>query len=142
VPRPSYKDLRRFCELDGWEETFSARGKTPDHHRYKKVLRNGEILRTKVSHGNGSVQSPALWNQIYKKQLALSDEQEFWDVLKTGEPVARRGDEEPAPPPAKTLPEDLAWALIARVGLSEAEVLGMTREEAIERMRRHWAGGS
>jgi hypothetical protein len=46
-------------------------------------------------------------------------------------------------PPSRwqsSIPADLVHALIHTVGLPEAELRTMTREQAIARMQRHWSG--
>ena len=43
---PKFRDLKRYCERTGWVQV----GRGRDHYYYEKVLPNGEILRTKVSH--------------------------------------------------------------------------------------------
>lgn len=60
---PKWKDLKRFCERDGWELY-----KQTDHDFYRKFLDNGDVLRTKVSRGTGEI-PPNLWKMILKKQL-------------------------------------------------------------------------
>jgi len=140
VPQPTHAQLRRFCELDGWQETKSVRGKVPDHYRYRKTLADGTLLRTKVSHGSGSVEDPGLWAHIWKRQLGLQSEQQFWDTLKSGEPVARPGDVvAQQAPAAERLPRDLFWALVHTVGLSEQEAAGLSKQEAVARMTEYWA---
>jgi hypothetical protein len=42
--------------------------------------------------------------------------------------------------PAGTLPADLAYLLVKRVGLGETEVASMTRAEAVARLQGFWAG--
>jgi len=65
---PSWKDLRKFCESDGWELYKS----TGDMY-YRKVDDDGNIRRTKVSKGTGQIYGN-LWNEILKKQLQVSME--------------------------------------------------------------------
>jgi hypothetical protein len=129
VPVPGKKDLRRFCELDGWEK---ASARSPDHDRYRKTLDNGDILRTRVSHERGpACDDPALWNRIWRHQLGLSSEEEFWEVLRTRRPASRG-----APASAPTQPGIPAWLfefLVNVVGLREDEVLEMTE-------KRRWRG--
>jgi hypothetical protein len=138
VPVPDKKDLRRFCELDGWEQTEASR---PDHDRYRKTLENGDILRTRVSHGRGpACDDPALWNRIWRHQLALASEAEFWEVLRTRRP-ADRG----APPAAPQQPGMPAWLfefLVNVIGLPENDVLNMTEDEAMQRYMRHIGTGA
>ncbi|WP_127588153.1 type II toxin-antitoxin system HicA family toxin [Paenibacillus koleovorans] len=67
---PSWKDVRRFCENDGWELY-----KQTDHYFYRKESPNGNMLRAKVSMGSGE-NGPPLFNIILKKQLQV-DKQYF-----------------------------------------------------------------
>ena len=65
---PSWKDLKRFCERDGWELY-----KQTDHYFFRKILKNGDILRTKVSMGSGQI-GCRLWAEILKRQLKVTQE--------------------------------------------------------------------
>ena len=65
---PSWKELKRFCERDGWELY-----KNTDHYFYRKADESGNIRRTKVSRGNGEIKGH-LWKEILKKQLQVSEE--------------------------------------------------------------------
>lgn len=134
MPIPDKSDLRRFCELDGWEQR-----PTTDHHRYTKELPDGTILRTKVSLGRGQVcDDPALWSRIWRHQLQLESEEQFWEVLQSREPVPRG---EPQPEPQQ--PRMPAWLfdyLIYRVELDEDKALGLSEEEAMEIYMEHIKG--
>jgi hypothetical protein len=65
---PSWKDLKRFCESDGWDLY-----KNTDHFFYQKRTESGEYKRTKVSKGTGEIYG-ALWSNILKKQLQVTKE--------------------------------------------------------------------
>ena len=65
---PSWRDLKRFCERDGWELY-----KDTDHYFYVKQDENGEKRYTRVSRGTGEIDKNT-WNQILKKQLQVSKE--------------------------------------------------------------------
>lgn len=65
---PSWKELKRYCECDGWEMY-----KETDHYFYRKTDDNGNIRRTKVSKGTGEIYGN-LWHEILKKQLGVSQE--------------------------------------------------------------------
>jgi hypothetical protein len=65
---PSWRDLRRFCENDGWELY-----KDTDHYYYRKEDDSGDIRQTKVSKGSGEIYGN-LWHEILKKQLRVSKE--------------------------------------------------------------------
>lgn len=66
---PSFKELKRFCENDGWELY-----KDTDHYFYRKRLDNGELLLTKVSKGTGEINGH-LWKHILKRQLHVTQEE-------------------------------------------------------------------
>jgi hypothetical protein len=44
--------------------------------------------------------------------------------------------------PSETLPADLVFMLISRVGLDEATVAGMSKDEAIARLQKYWTDGA
>jgi hypothetical protein len=124
LPQPTFDDLRRFCEIDGWSTKESARGKTGDHDRYRKQLGDGTILRTKASHSKEQIGNPSLWHHIWRDQLGLASEDQFWTALKTGNPVPREAE---AP---RGTPEWLIQQLIHTVGMTEAQALALSPEQA------------
>jgi hypothetical protein len=65
---PSWNDLKRFCDRDGWELY-----KQTDHFFYRKRDEIGNIKRTKVSMGTGEIKKH-LWKEILKRQLQVSEE--------------------------------------------------------------------
>lgn len=65
---PSWNELRRFCERDGWELY-----KKTDHYYYRKQMADGTLKRTKVSMGSGQIKGN-LWKEILKKQLQVTQE--------------------------------------------------------------------
>jgi len=65
---PSWKDLKRFCERDGWELY-----KDTDHYFFRKDNDRGMPRFTKVSKGSGEIKGN-LWNKILNKQLQVSKE--------------------------------------------------------------------
>jgi hypothetical protein len=134
VPVPDKRELKRFCELDGWEETSAT---SPDHVRYRKRLDDGNILRTRISHGRGpACDDPNLWHRIWKVQLGLDSEEEFWRVLRTGTP-AQRGAPIVADVPTPRMPTWLFEFLVNVVGMAEDEVLGLSEDEAMHRYMQH-----
>ena len=65
---PKWKELKRFCDKDGWELY-----KDTDHYFYQKIMSDGTVKRTKVSKGSGEIH-PHMWKDILKKQLQVSQE--------------------------------------------------------------------
>lgn len=136
MPVPDKKDLSRFCELDRWEKTKAT---SPDHDRYRKTLANGDILRTRVSLGRGpAFDDPALWTRVWRYQLALGSEAEFWEVLRTRRPASR--GRPAAAPQQPSMPTWLFEFLVNVIGLPENNVLGMTEEQTMQRYMRHISG--
>ncbi len=134
----TFDDLRRFCEIDGWEELQRVRGGVGDHRRFRKVLADGTILRTRVSHGSGEIADSGLWTRIWRDQLGLESEDAFWNALRTGRPVAR-GEAPPNPPAGPSTPGWVVAGLL-RASVSEAEIRALTADEAQRRLEAIWAG--
>ena len=65
---PSWKDLKRFCERDGWELY-----KNTDHYFYRKYSDDGTPRFTKVSKGTGEIKGN-LWHVILHRQLQVTKE--------------------------------------------------------------------
>jgi len=52
---PTNAELRTFVDTEGREDKDKRSGKkTGDHRRYTLVLKTGEVLYTRISHGIGS----------------------------------------------------------------------------------------
>jgi hypothetical protein len=136
LPQPTYKELGDFCRIDGWADTSKQRpgrkGKASDHDRYEKRLADGRILKTKVSRGSGQYGDPSLWRHIWRDQLGLESEKQFWDALRTGKPVDRGGEVE-TPSVAPPIPGWLHRNLVMLVGIPDSEVARLSLEEAKER---------
>ena len=66
---PKWKELKRYCESDGWELY-----KQTDHYFYRKVDDKGNVLRTKVSKGSGEIPKQ-LWRRILSQQLHTTQEE-------------------------------------------------------------------
>lgn len=128
----------RFCQVEGWTEVRNARGKpVRRHNTFELPLPSGRILRTRISRpANAQTYGPALWSAILDAQLCVT-ETEFWACIDTGTLPVR---EVPAAQvPASAIPAGLAHQLIHTVGLSDAEVATMSRDEAIARMSAFWS---
>jgi len=131
---PTFRDLKTYVEHDGWEEVPNlARGRrrAGDRWRYRKVLPDGTVLRTKVSHALHDDIGPDLFSHILHDQLRTTVER-FREV------VAGRGisPEQPQEPTVEPIPGWLVTKLIHTVGLSEDEVRLMSPDEARSRWER------
>ena len=64
----TWKELKRFCENDGWELY-----KKTNHYFYRKTDDKGNIKRTKISMGSGEIEKH-LFQEILRKQLEVTKE--------------------------------------------------------------------
>ncbi|WP_116198986.1 cytotoxic translational repressor of toxin-antitoxin stability system [Amycolatopsis circi] len=135
-PQPTRDDHETFCKVEEWRRVRDARGRTGTHHvTYELDLVDGRILRTRISHPvDRSGYGPGLWKHILRDQLDVG-EPDFWACVQDGVKPARGTRE----PPVGALPADLVYLLLSRVGLDEAEVAGMSKDEAVARVQRYWA---
>lgn len=138
-PEPTRKDHETFCRTEEWRRVRDARGRTGTHHvTYELDLVDGRILRTRISHPvDRSGYGPSMWKHILRDQLDV-DEPVFWSCVQDGVRPARGTPQ----PPAESLPAELVYLLISRVGLDESEVGGMNRAEAVARLQTFWADGT
>lgn len=137
-PAPTRRDHERFCRTEGWDAVRDARGRTGTHHvTFELALDDGRVLRTRVSHPvNRETYGPDLWRHILRDQLGV-DEPTFWACVREGVLPARSR----AAATGSTLPAELVLLLISKVGLSEADVAAMTKDEAVARLQRYWTEG-
>lgn len=135
---PTYKELRRYVDVEGWQDKDAASGKKEgDHHRYVFTTPTGERLFTKISHGRSQINDADLFGHILRDQLHI-DEEQFWVAVDRGVIPAR-------PSPTITQPTDaldakLARNLLKKVGLKPQQLTGMTQEEAL-RLWHEWLSG-
>lgn len=138
---PSTDDLHRFCKVGEWEIHKTARSKKAgDHSRYRKVLPDGTVLITKVSHGRERIEDPDLFQHILRTQLKVTAEQ-FWAAVDKRTKPERPGVG-PEPPPGQAIPFDLARNLLSKVGVSQTELARMNKEEAVARWHDCLASGA
>jgi len=85
-----------------------------------------------VSRGRGPVCADiALWNRIWRHQLGLTSEDEFWEVLKSGVPPTRGGPRQLVAEPQ--MPAWLFEGLVHTYGVEEDEVRSMSEADALAR---------
>jgi len=137
-PQPTRQLHEKFCQVEDWVPVRDARGRTGTHHvTYELSLRDGRVLRTRISHPvDRTTYGPSIWSHILRDQLAVTDV-EFWRCVQEGV-KPDRGEPEV---PAEALPAELVYLLINRVGLDQATIAAMTKDEAVARLNRYWAEG-
>ncbi|MEV8611839.1 cytotoxic translational repressor of toxin-antitoxin stability system [Amycolatopsis sp. NPDC051373] len=117
-----------------------ARERSVTHHvTYELHLSDGRVLRTRNSRRpNRSTDGPQMWRAVLRHQLCVT-EAEYWacvqdDVVperSIARPVAEAG-----------VPAQVVHTLIHQVGIPDAEVAAMSREEAIARVNQFWTEGA
>lgn len=85
---------------------------------------------------NRSSYGAAIWSHILRDQLEVP-EADFWGCVRDGVKPDRGIPEAPS----SALPADLVYLLLSRVGLAEAEVAAMDKDEAVARLQRYWTEG-
>ncbi len=81
---PTYKEIRKFVEVEGWVNKDSAsKKKTGNHFRFTFVTLDGQSLYIFISHGRGQIQDPKLFAHILRSELKVSANQ-FWDAVDHG----------------------------------------------------------
>lgn len=126
---PTYQELMRFVQVEGWEDKDKKTGKKKgDHHRYVFTTPTGERLYTRVSHGKGQIYNPNLFEHILRDQLGINENQ-FWTAVDRGVKPVR-----PSLTSIQTsgaLDAKLVRNLITKVKVSPNQLEGMTEQVAI-----------
>lgn len=137
-PQPTRQFHEKSCRVEDWAQVRDARGRTGTHYvTYELSLRDGRVLRTRISHPvDRTTYGPSIWSHILRDQLVVTDA-EFWRCVQDGV-KPDRGEPEV---PAQARPAELVHLLINRVGLNEATIAAMTKDEAVDRLNRYWAEG-
>ena len=138
-PAPTRAEHDKFCRVEGWTPVRDATGRSGTHHiTYELALPDGRMLRTRISHPpNRTTYGAGLWAHILRDQLDV-DEATFWAALRDGVKPSRGA----AARPAETLPAELAFLLVNRVGLAREQIAAMSKAEAIECLNRYWTEGA
>jgi hypothetical protein len=65
---PRFRELKSYCDKNGWDLIGNT-----DHWYYEKMLPNGDVLRTKVSHAVHKEIPGNTWKHILKHQLQTTE---------------------------------------------------------------------
>jgi len=128
----------QFCLTEKWEVVRNTRGGKVTHHiTFELQLLDGRRLRTRVSRpADNTTYGPSLWKTILRDQLEVT-EGEFWACVKDKELPDRGQGAEPTS--GSSLPAGLVYQLIHVARIPEAEVKGLTLDQANARMAEHWS---
>ena len=128
--RPTWGQVRQFCIAQGYQE---RRG---DHDRYIKVI-GRESSGTMISHGvDGETVPTQMWVLVWKRQLKLASEEEFWKGLR-GEAVQYAIP--PAPESLTPLPAYLERFLRETLHWSPEQIAQTTHDEAQALLNAYYA---
>jgi len=131
VARPRWGQVRRFCEVQGYSERLT------DHYYYDKVLPDGSRSGTKVSLGqDGEELRPGRWQEVWRHQLRLASEDEFWRGLE-GQVVAY--DIPSTPDEQAPLPDYLLRHLRDALHYSDERIVTISRAEAEALLYEHYS---
>lgn len=137
-PAPTREAHQQFCLNEGWRRVRDAKGRTGTHHvTFEFDLPDGRILRTRASHPpDRTTYGAGVWRHVLRDQLDVS-ESEFWACVQDRTKPGRGLLEVPA----EALPLEVVLLLRSKVGLSEAAIAAMTKDEAIARLNKFWTEG-
>jgi hypothetical protein len=135
---PTWGEIEKFLQADRWTRLpASSRGGSSENHLFfEKLLDSGELLQTHVSHSRRGRPSPGRFVLILRQQIKVSRAQ-FWEALRSGEPVAR-----PAPVEAEQQVEHEAWVLAVLAGelhTTAEQIEELDVEQARQLVLDHWA---
>ena len=134
----SRREHKQFCDIEGWDTVLNARGKKVSHHiTYELALDDGRILRTRISRpANNDTYGPSLRTAILRDQLDATEDA-FWDCVERRVLPPRPGTAD-SPAPAG-LPASLVHQLKAALGLNDADIAVLSKDEAVARMTAFWS---
>ena len=132
---PDWSEVEAFCHVDGWDEV--DHGRSPDHRYYRRLLDDGTVLETRVSHSAKKSMSPGRWKAILHDPLQVT-EQDFWKALRTKDPV-RRLSPLAADAEIEQVPAWAAAVLSSRLRMSPAQIAELGRERAVQLANEAWS---
>jgi hypothetical protein len=134
---PTWGDVEDFLLADGWRRLGKGeRGGGRDRHVfYEKVLEEGRVLQTHVSHSRGKTISPGRFAGMLRHQLEVSRD-EFWECIRTRAPVERPAAVE------ELQVEHESWVVNVLAGelhLTAEQIGALSPEDALRRVNEHWS---
>lgn len=138
-PAPTRDHHQQFCVNESWTLVRDAKGRAVAHHvTYELFVFDGRILRTRISRPvDRTTYGKSIWSAILRDQLAV-DAPAFWACVVDGK-VPDRGTPQQ---PTDGLPLALVNTLKAVLGLTEIQIAGLTKEQAVKALHEHWVLGA
>jgi len=131
---PKFRELRRFCEVEGWIDLAKQAGRKRRHHfRCALVLTDGRTLYTRISLSSGSIDDPGMFKHILRDQMEVTAAQ-FWAAVDDGVAPQRPGAGESRRLPGPYLDHELVKALL-RAGCTAADIAALTEAEAVDLLK-------
>jgi hypothetical protein len=135
---PTWGEFEKFLGVDGWIrlQAGSRGGRSEDHIFFEKVLPDGRVLQTHISHSRRGRPSAGRFGAILRDQLEVSREQ-FWTALHKGEPVDR-----PAALDESERVEHEAWvvaALARGLHMTAEQIAALSIDDAKQLVLDHWS---
>lgn len=135
---PTWGDVEEFLVADQWRRISANErgGRRQPHIFFEKLLPDGRLLQTHISHDRTSRISAGRFSGILKDQLEISRD-EFWTAIRAGEPVDR-----PVPLDEDEAVEHEAWVIQILAGelhMSPDEIAALSEEEAQARVHAYWS---
>jgi len=119
---PRWGQVQQFCEIQGYKRSET------DHTHFSKPLPDRTTPGTMISHGkDGQTITPSTWQRVWKHQLRLLSEDEFWKGLE-GEPV--QYDVSPTLEVPQFLPDYLQLFLRDKLHYDGGQIARLSRDEA------------
>jgi hypothetical protein len=135
---PTWGEMEKFLQADSWTRLpASSRGGSSENHIFfEKLLDGGELLQTHISHSRRGGPSPGRFGVILREQIKVS-RADFWEALRSGEPVAR-----PVPVEAEQSVQHDAWVdevLAGELHMTAEQIGALDAEQARQLVLDHWA---
>ena len=135
---PTWGEVEQFYEADGWRPVQGGErtGGRQRHIFYEKVLPDGRVLQSHISHAREKTMSAGRFSAILRYELEVSKD-EFWDCLRTGQPVDR-----PVSLDEPEVVEHEAWVLAVLAGelhMPAEEIERLSKDEAQALVLEHWS---
>jgi hypothetical protein len=134
---PTWGDIETFLTADGWRQLAAGQrgGRRQRHIFFEKLLDDGRLLQTHISHDRGATLSPGRFAAVLRDQLEVS-KHEFWQAVETGHPVSRPASIDESD--ALELPGWIVRVLAGDLHMSAADIAELTAEEAEQLVRDYW----